>query len=57
VGVIGTVTAESWGTGTRLTVLIRCSSAEHFDQFLKKGVANGTAQTLDKLAAFASCPA
>jgi uncharacterized protein YndB with AHSA1/START domain len=52
-GAIGTVLIVGEGHGTRLTVLIRCASAEHFEQFLKIGVAKGTAQTLDNLVAFA----
>ena len=44
--------ARDAASGTRLTVLIRCASAEHFEQFLKIGVAKGTAQTLDNLVAF-----
>jgi len=51
-GATGTVLIVGEGAGTRLTVLIRCASAEHFEQFLKIGVAKGTAQTLDNLVAF-----
>jgi uncharacterized protein YndB with AHSA1/START domain len=55
-GAVGTVMFEAEGTRTRLTVLIRCPSAEQFEQFLKMGVADGTAQTLDNLVAFACRP-
>lgn len=51
-GAIGTVSIAGEGAGSRLTVLIRCASAAHFEQFLKMGVANGTARTLDNLVAF-----
>jgi uncharacterized protein YndB with AHSA1/START domain len=48
-GAVGTVLIEADGTGSRLTVLIRCASAEHLAQFVKFGVADGTARTLDNL--------
>ena len=48
-GAVGTVLIEADGAGSRLTVLIRCASAEHLAQFVKLGVAEGTARTLDNL--------
>ena len=52
VGAVGTVLIEADGTGSRLTVLIRCASAEHLTQFVKLGVADGTTRTLDNLGRF-----
>jgi len=51
-GSLGTVLLEDVGGRTQLTVTIACTSAEHLDQFLQMGVADGTAQTLDNLVAF-----
>ncbi len=49
-GAIGTVALEANGDGTRMTVEIVCSSAEHLKQFVAMGVAAGTSQTMDNLA-------
>jgi uncharacterized protein YndB with AHSA1/START domain len=50
-GAIGTVTLEADGGTTRMQVSIRCSSAEHLEQFVKIGADVNTARTLDNLAA------
>jgi uncharacterized protein YndB with AHSA1/START domain len=51
-GAVGTVLLESRGGNTHLSVTIRCTSAEHFEQFVKLGVDEGTARTLDNLVAY-----
>lgn len=51
-GAEGRVMLEPSETGTLMTVEIICSGAEHLEQFVKLGVAAGTSQTLDNLAAF-----
>jgi uncharacterized protein YndB with AHSA1/START domain len=51
-GALGTVLVESRGATTHLVVTIRCSSAEHLEQFVKLGVDAGTNQTLDNLVAY-----
>jgi uncharacterized protein YndB with AHSA1/START domain len=51
-GAIGTVRLEAKGAATQMTVSIRCASAEHLEQFLKLGVDDGTARTLDNLVAY-----
>jgi uncharacterized protein YndB with AHSA1/START domain len=51
-GAVGTVTIETRGQKTHLTVTIRCASAEHFEQFVKLGVHTGTGRTLDNLVAY-----
>ena len=53
-GAIGRVIMQEEQQGTRLTVEIECASREHLEQFLKMGVADGTAQTLDNLVGYAS---
>ena len=50
-GAVGTVDLETRDAGTHMTVRIRCGSAEHLAQFIKLGVADGTARTLDNLVA------
>ena len=55
-GAVGTVRLETDGAATHMTVSIRCASAEHLEQFLKLGVDEGTARTLDNLVAYASDP-
>jgi len=50
-GAVGTVTLEADGGTTRMQVTIRCSSAEHLEQFVKVGADVNTARTLDNLAA------
>ncbi len=50
-GAIGTIRLEAEGSTTRMIVTIRCASAEHLDQFVKLGVADGTDKTLDNLVA------
>ena len=51
-GAVGTVVLESKASVTHMTVFIRCSSAEHLEQFIKLGVDAGTAQTLDNLVTY-----
>jgi len=51
-GAVGTVLIESTGAKTRLTVTIRCASADHLEQFVKLGVDAGTNQTLDNLVVY-----
>jgi uncharacterized protein YndB with AHSA1/START domain len=53
-GATGRVILQEEPHGTRLTVEIECTSSEHLEQFLKMGVADGTAQTLDNLAGYTS---
>jgi len=48
-GAVGTVQLAAAGDATRMTVSIRCASAEHLDMFVRIGVADGTARTLDNL--------
>ena len=51
-GSIGTVLLENRGGKTHLTVTIKCSSAEHLEQFVKLGVDTNTNRTLDNLVAY-----
>lgn len=51
-GALGTVRLELASGATRMTVTIRCASAEHLAQFLAHGVDTGTVRTLDNLGAF-----
>lgn len=55
-GALGTVRFEATGGTTRMTVSIRCSSAEHLEQFVKLGVGEGTDRTLDNLVAHVARP-
>lgn len=50
-GALGTVRLEADAGTTRMTVTIRCASAEHLAQFVKLGVHEGTDKTLDNLVA------
>ena len=52
-GAIGRVLLNDEEGKTKMVVEIACRSAEHLDQFVRMGVAVGTAQTLDNLVAFA----
>jgi len=56
-GSVGTVLLAADGPSTRMTVTIRCASAEHLERFLELGVADGTDRTLDNLVAFVGRPA
>ena len=49
--VVSTVTFQPLGEETEMVVEIRCSSAEHLAQFVQRGVADGTARTVDNLVA------
>ena len=53
-GSVGTVRLEAKDSATHMTVSIRCASAEHLEQFLKLGVDQGTAMTLDNLVKYVS---
>jgi len=54
-GALGTVRLETEAPSmTRMTVTIRCPSAEHLEQFVKLGVTEGTDRTLDNLVAHVS---
>lgn len=56
-GAIGRVLFKDTAGGTHLTVRIECGSADNLEQFLKIGIADGTAKTLDNLADYiAACP-
>ncbi len=48
-GSVGTVTLEAAGSGTRMSVTIRCASKELLEQFVTMGVAPNTDRTLDNL--------
>ncbi len=48
-GSVGTVTLESAGSGTRMSVTIRCASKEQLEHFVKMGIAPNTDRTLDNL--------
>ena len=48
-GAVGTVQLDAAGDATRMTVSIRCANAEHLETFVRIGVADGTARTLDNL--------
>jgi hypothetical protein len=50
-GAVGRVVLDPHGARTRMVVEIVCSSEDHLKQFVRMGVANGTAQTLDNLVA------
>jgi uncharacterized protein YndB with AHSA1/START domain len=51
-GSVGTVRLEGVRGKTKMTVTIRCASAEHLEQFVKLGVDVGTDRTLDNLVAY-----
>lgn len=48
-GAHGVITLAPEGGGTRMRVSIQSPSAEHFEMFVKLGVAEGTGRTLDNL--------
>ncbi|MEO7032604.1 MAG: SRPBCC domain-containing protein [Polyangiaceae bacterium] len=48
-GSVGTVTLETEGNGTRMSVTIRCASKEQLEHFVKMGIASNTDRTLDNL--------
>ncbi len=48
-GSVGTVTLETLGSGTRMSVTIRCASREHLEHFVEMGIALNTDRTLDNL--------
>jgi uncharacterized protein YndB with AHSA1/START domain len=49
---IGRVLLDEVDGGTKMTVEIVCNSADHLEQYIKLGVANGTSRTCDNLVAF-----
>jgi uncharacterized protein YndB with AHSA1/START domain len=51
-GTRGELTFVADGTRTLMTLVMTCGSAEHLEQFLKMGIADGTARTLDNLVAY-----
>ena len=51
-GADGSVVLMPQGHGTRKVVEITCGSVERLEQFVKRGIADGTAQTLDNLLDF-----
>ena len=55
-GATGRVMLEDAAGGTHMVVEIACQSEDHLDQFMKMGVHQGTAQTLDNLVAYARQP-
>lgn len=48
-GSVGTVTLETAGGATRMSVTIRCASKEALEHFVALGVATNTDRTLDNL--------
>lgn len=48
----GRVTFEPTPRGTRMTVEIICQSAEHLEEYLRRGVHQGTSRTCDNLVAY-----
>jgi uncharacterized protein YndB with AHSA1/START domain len=48
-GSVGMVVLETAGSGTRMSVTIRCASKEQLEHFVKMGVASNTDRTLDNL--------
>lgn len=55
-GAAGTVTFRAEGEVTEMRVEIRCRSEDHLADFLRFGVAEGTARTVDNLVALADRP-
>jgi uncharacterized protein YndB with AHSA1/START domain len=51
-GVIGTIVFNGDGEQTQLVVTIECASEAERDQFLRMGIAVGTARTLENLAGY-----
>jgi uncharacterized protein YndB with AHSA1/START domain len=51
-GLIGTILFNGDGEQTRLVVTIECASEAERDQFLRMGIAVGTARTLENLAGY-----
>jgi uncharacterized protein YndB with AHSA1/START domain len=49
---LGRVLLEDIGGRTAMTVEIVCNSAEHLEQYVKLGVANGTSKTCDNLVSY-----
>lgn len=51
-GAVGTVSLDAEAGTTRMTVTIRCASADHLEQFVKLGIDAGTDRTLDNLVTY-----
>jgi uncharacterized protein YndB with AHSA1/START domain len=51
-GLIGIVAFTEYGTQTRIVVNIECKSEAERDQLLVRGIAAGTARTLDNMAGY-----
>jgi uncharacterized protein YndB with AHSA1/START domain len=51
-GAVGSVLLDDSGGTTQMTVEMKCASREQLEQFVKMGIADGTATTLDNLVAF-----
>jgi uncharacterized protein YndB with AHSA1/START domain len=51
-GATGRVMLKQMEAGTHMVVEISCTSEEHLEQFVRIGVAAGTAKTLDNLVSF-----
>lgn len=51
-GTKGDLTFAADGAETQMTLVMRCGSADQLEQFLKMGIADGTARTLDNLVAY-----
>ncbi|MBA3673105.1 MAG: SRPBCC domain-containing protein [Gemmatimonadaceae bacterium] len=51
-GATGRVSLEESPRGTHMVVEIVCRSAEHLEQFMKMGVHEGTARTVDNLVSY-----
>jgi uncharacterized protein YndB with AHSA1/START domain len=43
---------QAFGGGTRMTLEIKCDTADQLEMFLKMGIHEGTARTLDNLVAY-----
>lgn len=56
-GAAGSVVFRAEGEDTMMVVEIRCPTAEHLERMLQVGVAEGTAQTMDNLVAYARAQA
>ena len=53
-GTRGELTFVAEGPHTLMTLVMICGSADHLEQFMKMGIAEGTARTLDNLVGFLS---
>jgi uncharacterized protein YndB with AHSA1/START domain len=51
-GATGRVVLQDVAGQTRMTVEIKCQSAQQLEQYLQMGIDTGTSQTLDNLVAY-----